>query len=100
MKDDENVERRVVLYGYVRGTFFRAGGKVCLPGAGDYAVHEVTRLEDPCPLPDKTKARTLNMKQKMLCATPGPRPPPHIHPCHGHATPCIPLPFRAPRPRA
>ena len=37
-------------------------------GCGDFSLSSVTFLPDPCPLPDKTKKRSLNEKEKMIYA--------------------------------
>ena len=37
-------------------------------GCGDFSLSSVTVLADPCPLPDKTKKRSLNEKEKMIYA--------------------------------
>ena len=43
-------DRRVSLYGYVRGAHLRNKSRIHLPGAGDFVVNDVTLLPDPCPL--------------------------------------------------
>ena len=37
-------------------------------GCGDFSLSSVSVLPDPCPLPDKTKKRSLNEKEKMIYA--------------------------------
>jgi ribosome biogenesis protein BMS1 len=66
IRNDPYTNRKVVLYGYTRGTYFKPRCKVCICGAGDYHVSSVVSLGDPCPLPGTTKARKLNEKQKMI----------------------------------
>eukprot|EP01052_Picozoa_sp_SAG31_P002474 SAG31_NODE_87_length_26728_cov_40.161591_25_plen_183_part_00 len=66
VRKDPWCNRKVVLYGYTRGTFFKPRCKVCICGAGDYQVKSVVSLGDPCPLPTKTGARKLNEKQKQI----------------------------------
>lgn len=68
IRQDPFCDRKALVYGYVRGTYMKNGVKVCVCGAGDYRVKSVTSLPDPCPLPDKTKARKLGEKQKLLYA--------------------------------
>jgi ribosome biogenesis protein BMS1 len=68
IRQDPFCDRKALVYGYVRGTFMKNGVKVCVCGAGDYRVKSVMSLPDPCPLPDKTKARKLGEKQKLLYA--------------------------------
>lgn len=37
-------------------------------GVGDFRVKEISKLPDPCPLPEKEKKRSLNEKEKLLYA--------------------------------
>jgi len=37
-----------------------------MPGCGDFAVHDMSLLADPCPLPDQIKKRTLNEKERLI----------------------------------
>ena len=37
-------------------------------GCGDFSLSSVSVLPDPCPLPDHTKKRSLNEKEKMIYA--------------------------------
>ena len=50
---DEDCERSVTFYGYVRGTHLKPGMRVHIIGLGDYSMEEVSVLEDPCPNPEK-----------------------------------------------
>ncbi|KAF1992449.1 DUF663-domain-containing protein [Aulographum hederae CBS 113979] len=78
IEQDEKCDRRVALYGYLRGTNFPAqGGKVHIPGVGDLDVARIEQLPDPCPTPfmddalakqGKTKRKRLGDKQKILFA--------------------------------
>lgn len=61
-------ERRVCLYGYVRGNHMRAGVRVHVPGCGDLRVHAMSALPDPCPLPERPKHRSLNERERLLYA--------------------------------
>jgi ribosome biogenesis protein BMS1 len=66
-----DVDRDMVLFGYVRGTHFRAGSHITIPGAGEFIVNTVDALPDPLPLPerDPTKRslnRSLNAKETLL----------------------------------
>lgn len=63
--EDPNSDRTVSVYGYVRGCNFRPGMKVHIPGAGDFAIEDMTQLADPCPLPEKEKRR-LAGKEKLI----------------------------------
>ncbi|RPD54653.1 DUF663-domain-containing protein [Lentinus tigrinus ALCF2SS1-7] len=65
-------DRTVTLYGYLRGTNYRLGTKVHIPGVGDLDVKSVQMLGDPCPLPDadSEKRRKLSEKKKLLIHAP------------------------------
>ncbi|KAK7056670.1 Glycoside hydrolase 2 (Mannanase, beta-galactosidase) [Paramarasmius palmivorus] len=65
-------DRTVTVYGYVRGTNLRMGTKVHIPGVGDLEMKSVTKLGDPCPLPDadSEKRRKLSEKKKLLVHAP------------------------------
>ena len=38
------------------------------PGCGDYTIHDMQHLPDPCPMPDREKKRSLNIKEKLIYA--------------------------------
>ncbi|CAG8573355.1 14656_t:CDS:2 [Acaulospora colombiana] len=63
-------DRKVTLYGYLRGTNLKAATKVHVPGAGDLDIKSITMLGDPCPLPtaDSEKRRRLAEKHKLIHA--------------------------------
>ncbi|CAI9719194.1 biogenesis BMS1 homolog [Octopus vulgaris] len=61
-------DRNVSLYGYLRGTPMKNTTKVHIPGCGDYSVDDVQFLPDPCPTPDISKKRTLNVKERPIYA--------------------------------
>lgn len=65
-------DRTVTLYGYMRGTNYRSGTKMHIPGVGDLDVKSVQILGDPCPLPDaeSEKRRKLSEKKKLLIHAP------------------------------
>nr|VWP00954.1 MDR efflux pump ABC3 [Ganoderma boninense] len=65
-------DRTVTLYGYLRGTNYRMGTKVHIPGVGDLDIKTVQILGDPCPLPDaeSEKRRKLSEKKKLLIHAP------------------------------
>ncbi|KAI0345907.1 DUF663-domain-containing protein [Trametopsis cervina] len=65
-------DRTVTVYGYLRGTNMRMGSKVHIPGVGDLEVTNLTKLGDPCPLPDadSEKRRKLSEKKKLLVHAP------------------------------
>jgi len=68
IRADPKTDRKISLYGYVRGTNFKQGLKVHIAGMGDFSLVDASFLPDPCPLPDKVKVKTLNAKQRMLYA--------------------------------
>lgn len=37
-----------------------------LLGCGDFSIHDMSLLADPCPLPDQVKKRTLNEKERLI----------------------------------
>uniref|UniRef100_A0A8C5R1C7 BMS1 ribosome biosis factor n=1 Tax=Leptobrachium leishanense TaxID=445787 RepID=A0A8C5R1C7_9ANUR len=61
-------DRKVSLYGYLRGAYLKNKSQVHIPGVGDFALADVSFLPDPCPLPDQQKKRSLNEKEKMIYA--------------------------------
>ncbi|PWW72358.1 DUF663-domain-containing protein [Tuber magnatum] len=74
LEDDPKVDRKVALYGYVRGLNFpNEGARVHIPGVGDLSVSSVESLPDPCPTPARTAAegkgrKRLGEKQKLIYA--------------------------------
>ncbi|KIK59346.1 hypothetical protein GYMLUDRAFT_227349 [Collybiopsis luxurians FD-317 M1] len=65
-------DRKVSIYGYVRGTNLRPGQRIHIPGVGDFDMDSVEALGDPCPLPDadSEKRRKLSEKKKLLVHAP------------------------------
>lgn len=61
-------DRKVCLYGYVRGAPLRNKSQIHIPGCGDFMIKEINMLSDPCPLPDKEKRRSLNEKERLIYA--------------------------------
>lgn len=61
--DDEECERSMTFYGYVRGTHLKPGMRVHLIGLGDYNMEDVTVLPDPCSLPDKEREQKVSSNQ-------------------------------------
>ncbi|KAM4034174.1 ribosome biogenesis protein BMS1 homolog isoform 1-T3 [Anomaloglossus baeobatrachus] len=61
-------DRKVSLYGYLRGAYLKNKNQVHVPGVGDFALSEVSFLPDPCPLPDQLKKRSLNEREKTIYA--------------------------------
>ncbi|KAI9709028.1 MAG: hypothetical protein M1812_007784 [Candelaria pacifica] len=79
MEENPKCDRKIALYGYLRGTNFPANGaRVHVPGVGDLDVSAIESLPDPCPTPfmdqalakstGKTGRRRLGEKQKVLFA--------------------------------
>lgn len=65
-------DRTVTVYGYLRGTNMRMGGKVHISGVSDLEVREISQLGDPCPSPDADgeRGRKLSEKKKLLVHAP------------------------------
>lgn len=65
---DNKCDRKVTLYGYLRGCNLKKGHKVHIAGVGDYSLAGVTALPDPCPLPSAAKKKGLRDKEKLFYA--------------------------------
>ncbi|XP_072138476.1 ribosome biogenesis protein BMS1 homolog isoform X1 [Mobula birostris] len=65
---NQKCDRRISMYGYLRGTYLKANSQVHVPGVGDFMVNKVDFLPDPCPLPELQKKRSLNEKEKLIYA--------------------------------
>ncbi|XP_077206989.1 ribosome biogenesis protein BMS1 homolog [Paroedura picta] len=61
-------DRKVSLYGYLRGAHLKNKSQIHIPGVGDFTVSDVAFLPDPCALPDHQKKRSLNEKEKLIYA--------------------------------
>ena len=68
LRSQLKTDRKVSLYGYLRGTNMKAHQGVHLAGVGDFSVKSMTFLPDPCPLPEGIKKRTLVEKDKSIYA--------------------------------
>ncbi|GBG27584.1 Ribosome biosis protein BMS1-like [Hondaea fermentalgiana] len=72
VQEDPKTDRTLALFGYVRGTQFKEGMQVHMAGVGDFVLHKVSALPDPCPLPGKEselkRNRALNAKETLLYA--------------------------------
>ncbi|KAJ3296166.1 Glycoside hydrolase 2 (Mannanase, beta-galactosidase) [Rhizoclosmatium sp. JEL0117] len=65
--DNPKCDRTIALYGYLRGTNLKTSSKIHIPGSGDHAIHHLSALPDPCPLPDKQR-KLLTEKHKLIYA--------------------------------
>ncbi|XP_016062459.1 PREDICTED: ribosome biogenesis protein BMS1 homolog [Miniopterus natalensis] len=61
-------DRKVSLYGYLRGAHLKNKSQIHIPGVGDFAVSDISFLPDPCALPEQQKKRCLNEKEKLVYA--------------------------------
>ncbi|KAM9379932.1 ribosome biogenesis protein BMS1 homolog [Phaethornis superciliosus] len=61
-------DRKISLYGYVRGAHLKNKSQIHMPGVGDFIVSDVSFLPDPCALPEQQKKRSLNEKEKLVYA--------------------------------
>ena len=59
-------DRKVSLYGWLRGTNMKNGQPIHIPGVGDTTIREISMLPDPLQLP--TKQKMLNDKNKLIYA--------------------------------
>ncbi|XP_064633506.1 ribosome biogenesis protein BMS1 homolog [Lineus longissimus] len=68
IRQDAKCDRKICLYGYVRGTHFKNHSSVHIPGCGDFSIKDMSFLPDPCPLPQAMKKRNLNEKERLIYA--------------------------------
>jgi ribosome biogenesis protein BMS1 len=72
VRRNPKADRRVSLYGYLRGIHLKPDMAVHIPGCGDFLMEDVTFLPDPCALPSSAdptkKKRSLNEKEKLVYA--------------------------------
>uniref|UniRef100_A0A670Z6A8 BMS1 ribosome biosis factor n=1 Tax=Pseudonaja textilis TaxID=8673 RepID=A0A670Z6A8_PSETE len=61
-------DRKVSLYGYLRGAHLKNKSQIHMAGVGDFTVSDVSFLPDPCALPEHQKKRGLNEKEKLIYA--------------------------------
>ncbi|XP_028916105.1 ribosome biogenesis protein BMS1 homolog [Ornithorhynchus anatinus] len=61
-------DRKVSVYGYLRGAHLKNKSQIHMPGVGDFTVSDVSFLPDPCALPEQQKKRCLNEKEKLVYA--------------------------------
>ncbi|XP_022792558.1 ribosome biogenesis protein BMS1 homolog [Stylophora pistillata] len=68
IRQNAKCDRKVSLYGYVRGTHLQHNSQVHIIGCGDHTLKEISLLPDPCPLPNAEKKRSLNEKERLIYA--------------------------------
>ncbi|XP_046391230.1 ribosome biogenesis protein BMS1 homolog [Ischnura elegans] len=69
IRQNPKANRKVSLYGYVRGVPLNKINNVHIPGCGDFSISDVSLLPDPCPLPEKVgKRRSLIEKDQYVYA--------------------------------
>nr|XP_060625039.1 ribosome biogenesis protein BMS1 homolog [Anolis sagrei ordinatus]XP_060625040.1 ribosome biogenesis protein BMS1 homolog [Anolis sagrei ordinatus] len=61
-------DRKISLYGYLRGAHLKNKSQIHMPGVGDFSISDVSFLPDPCALPEHQKKRSLNEKEKLIYA--------------------------------
>ncbi|XP_053392079.1 ribosome biogenesis protein BMS1 homolog [Mercenaria mercenaria] len=61
-------DRNVSLYGYLHGTHMKNNINVHIPGCGDFSIHDLQFLSDPCPTPEKQKKRSLSQRDRLVYA--------------------------------
>ena len=61
-------DRNISLYGYLHGTHMKNNINVHIPGCGDFSIHDLQFLSDPCPTPEKQKKRSLSQKDRLIYA--------------------------------
>ncbi|KAE9593313.1 putative P-loop containing nucleoside triphosphate hydrolase, bms1/Tsr1-type G [Lupinus albus] len=66
--ENKKCDRKVTLYGYLRGCNLKKGHKVHIAGVGDYSLPGISALPDPCPLPSAAKKKGLRDKEKLFYA--------------------------------
>jgi len=68
LRTQPKTDRKVALYGYLRGTNLKRNQGLHLAGVGDFSIQSISFLPDPCPLPEGIKKRTLVEKDKTIYA--------------------------------
>ncbi|XP_020601545.1 ribosome biogenesis protein BMS1 homolog [Orbicella faveolata] len=68
IRQNAKCDRKVSLYGYVRGAHLQHNSRVHIIGCGDHTLEEISLLPDPCPLPNAEKKRSLNEKERLMYA--------------------------------
>lgn len=74
VRRDKNANRKVSMYGFVRGLPLMPSSDVHIPGCGDFRLKNISSMPDPCPLPKKADGankklrRTLNERERLIYA--------------------------------
>ena len=68
VRQNNKIDRNISLYGYVHGTHMKNNINVHIAGCGDFSIHDMQFLSDPCPTPDRQKRRSLNVKERLVYA--------------------------------
>ncbi len=68
IRQNEKCDRDLCFYGYVRGCALKKSANIHIPGSGDYMIHDISFLSDPCPLPTAEKKRTLDDRDRLVYA--------------------------------
>ncbi|XP_052262735.1 ribosome biogenesis protein BMS1 homolog isoform X1 [Dreissena polymorpha] len=68
VRKQSKCDRNVSIFGYVHGTHMKNNINVHIPGCGDFTIHDMNFLSDPCPTPDREKRRTLNDRERTIYA--------------------------------
>ena len=68
VRQNNKLDRNISLYGYVHGTHMKNNINVHIAGCGDFSIHDMQFLSDPCPTPDRQKRRSLNVKERLVYA--------------------------------
>ncbi len=66
---DAKCNRDVTFYGYIRGSHLKSASTVHLLGVGDFSIHSVTSIDDPCRMPRKSvDSMRIRKKEDTLYA--------------------------------
>ncbi|KAK2565041.1 Ribosome biogenesis protein BMS1-like protein [Acropora cervicornis] len=68
IRQNAKCDRKICLYGYVRGCHLKHNSRVHIIGCGDYTLQKISLLPDPCPLPEEQKKRSLNERERLIYA--------------------------------
>ncbi|XP_067045099.1 ribosome biogenesis protein BMS1 homolog [Acropora muricata] len=68
IRQNAKCDRKICLYGYVRGCHLKHNSRVHIIGCGDYTLQKISLLPDPCPLPEEQKKRSLNERERLMYA--------------------------------